>query len=87
MANPGLIFSGNSGCLLPFLIIFNLLFGKLIFESTRLWLGIEAILILIFLLKMHIFFRRLNNQFNTKGRQGEVVDIQGQVIEEEKRLK
>ncbi len=49
MPNPGLVWIGSSGCFLPFLIVFNLFFGRFIFNSIRLWLGIEAILILMFI--------------------------------------
>lgn len=86
MPDPGFIWTGSSGCLLPFLIIFNLLFGKLIFNSTSLWLGIEAILILIFMIKIKIMARKASRYFSHK-RQGKVVDIQGQVVEEEQKLK
>lgn len=87
---PKIIWSGNSGCLLPFLIIFNLFFGKAIFNSPRLWLGIEAILILIFILKINIMAQKIKQQFTSGGRnrkpKGEIIDIPGQVIEEKKKL-
>lgn len=79
---PQFIWHGQSGCLLPMLIIFNLFFGKLIFNSTRLWLGVEAILILLFIIKIHFFARKISQQFRPKGK---VIDVQGQVVEEEKR--
>ena len=65
---PGYDWAGSSGCLLPFLIVFNLFFGKLIFNSTRLWLAVEAILILIFLLKINIMARKISQQFRPDGR-------------------
>ncbi|MCG2713374.1 MAG: hypothetical protein L6308_00800 [Candidatus Omnitrophica bacterium] len=49
------------------LIILNLFFGKLIFESTRLWLGVEAILILLFIIKIHAFIRRISKQLRSEG--------------------
>ena len=68
MPNSGFVWvGGNTGCLLPFLIIFNLFFGRLIFNSTRLWLGIEGILVLIFLLKIHILANRISQQFWPQG--------------------
>lgn len=85
MSASGFVFTGQSGCLLPMLIILNLFFGKLIFNSTRLWLGVEGILVLLFIIKIHTFIRKISGQFRKA--QGKVVDIQGQVVEEEKKLK
>lgn len=99
------IWMGNSGCLLPLLIIFNLFFGRLIFNSVGLWLGVEVILVLIFMLKIKLMASRISRQFEPQGRglasasqshssegrdnqshkpQGKVVDIQGQVVEDDK---
>jgi hypothetical protein len=81
----------GSGCLLPLLIIFNLFFGKLIFGSTGWWLGIEAILVLIFVFKIKLMLSRFSRQFKPQGPdnsshkpQGQVVDIPGQVVEDDK---
>ena len=76
------VWLGSSGCLLPLLIIFNLLFGRFIFNSTRLWLSIEAVLILIFIIKINLMARKISRQFKPQGR-GKVVDIQGQVVEDD----
>jgi len=94
MPNSGLVWIGSSGCFLPFLIIFNLFFGRFIFSSTRLWLGIEAMLILIFIISINIMARKISRQFGRPGPgfasngkshrpEGKVVDIPGQVVEEE----
>ena len=64
----GFVWMSSSGCLLPFLIIFNLFFGKLIFNSTRLWLCIEVVLILIFMLKINIMLHKITRQFKPRGR-------------------
>ena len=84
---PQLIWTGQSGCLLPLLIILNLLFGRLIFNSVYLWLGVEAALILIFVIKVHIFMKKITRQFSPEGykHHGEVVDVEGKVIEEKKK--
>ncbi len=96
MQPSGLIWLGSSGCLLPFLIIFNLFFGKLIFNSTRLWLGVEAILILIFILKINVMARKIGQlgrglASDSQGHgqqghrpQGRVIDIEGKVVEDKK---
>ncbi len=82
MPNSRFVWIGNSGCFLPFLIIFNLFFGRFIFNSIRLWLGIEAILILIFILTINIMARKSHSQQGHRP-DSKVVDIQGQVVEEE----
>jgi hypothetical protein len=94
MSQTGYVWMGNSGCLLPLLIIFNLFFGQMIFGSTRLWLGVEAVLVLIFILKIKLITSRISRQFRAGDfdgqghkRQGKVVDIQGQVVEDNKKLK
>ncbi|MDD5465452.1 MAG: hypothetical protein PHP73_03810 [Candidatus Omnitrophica bacterium] len=98
MPDSGFVWIGGSGCLLPFLIIFNLFFGRFIFNSTRLWLGIEAILILMFIISINIMRRKIIRQFGQQGRgfasdsksyrrqgrgDGKVVDIQGQIVGED----
>jgi len=99
MSNSRFVWIGSSGCFLPFLIIFNLFFGRFIFNSARLWLGIEAILILLFILSINIMARKIaqqgrglasngqshGQQFGQQGRRpdSKVVDIQGQVVGEE----
>ena len=65
---PQIIWVGQSGCLLPLLIIFNLFFGRAIFNSTYLWLGVEAALILIFIIKIHVYVKKINQQFRPEGR-------------------
>jgi len=91
MPSTGYIGMGSSGCLLPLLIIFNLFFGKLIFNSTGLWLGVEVVLVLIFMLKIKLMASRINQHLSSEGPdqqshklQGKVVDIQGQVVEDDK---
>ena len=87
MPNSGYVFTGQSGCLLPVLIIFNLFFGKLIFGSNRLWLGVEAVLVFLFILKIHSFARKINEQLRPKGHiRDNVIDIEGEVVEEKHKL-
>lgn len=93
MQPQGLIWMGSSGCLLPLLIILNLFFGKLIFNSTRLWLGVEAILILLFILKINLIARKigqLGRGLASSGQshrpQDRVIDVEGHVVEDKKKL-
>jgi len=94
------IFSGQTGCLLPLLIMLNLLFGRPLFNSVYLWLGFEAALIAIFIIKIHIFMRRVTQQFRSGSRgpvpgsrshwsqrhSGKVVDVEGKVVEDKEKL-
>jgi len=92
---PQIIWGGQSGCLLPLLIILNLLFGKAIFNSIPLWLGIEAALVLIFIIKMYIFMHKIRKHLNSAGFgsyaggkdfRDKVVDVEGKVVEDKKAL-
>jgi len=85
---PQIIWGGQTGCLLPFLIIFNLLFGRAILNSTPLWLGVEGVLILIFIIKVYLFMRKIRQHFAPEGqvRYGRVVDVEGKVVEDKKKL-
>ena len=88
MPTSGFVFTGQSGCLLPMFIIFNLFFGKLIFNSTRLWLGIEGILILLFIIKIHAFTRRISELARPESRsRSKVVDVEGEIVEEKRKIR
>jgi len=88
MPNPGFVYTSQSGCLLPILIMFNLFFGKLIFSSTRLWLGVEVVLVLLFIIKIHAFTRKISEQLKPGGDDRKnVVDVEGEVVEEKLNLK
>jgi hypothetical protein len=87
---PQIIWGGQSGCLLPLLIILNLLFGRVIFNSTLLWLGVEGLLIFIFIIKVRMFMRRISQRFNSTGsgpdtasrlRRKEAIDVEAKVVE------
>ena len=83
-----IIWAGQSGCLLPLLIMLNLMFGRAIFNSTYLWLGIEAALVLIFIIKIHVFLHKIKQHSSADGHKpyGRVVDVEGKVVEEKKKL-
>jgi len=93
MPSSGYVWMGNAGCLFPLLIICNLFFGTLIFGSTGLWLGVEGILILIFMLKIKVMVSRLNQQFRhfqghqqSSGVSGKIIDVQGQEVKDNQQL-
>lgn len=77
-----IVFFSRTGCLLPLLIIPNLLFGWLFLKLWH-WLLIEAILILLFIVNAYIITRKI--LFVSSGRDN-VVDVEGEVIEEKKKL-
>ncbi|MCX5702238.1 MAG: hypothetical protein NTW64_04595 [Candidatus Omnitrophica bacterium] len=71
----------RTGCLLPFLIIFNLFFGLLFFRPF-VWLLIQAILILLFLINGYIITRKINSA--SSGKRNDVIDVTAEIVEEEK---
>jgi len=75
-------FIGSSGCLLPLLILINLFFGWMFFKPAT-WLLIEGILILLFILNSYILIRRVSS-FTKRSN---VVDVEGEVVEERQKLK
>jgi len=77
------VFFSQTGCFLPFLIIFNILFGWL-FLRPLYWLGLEGVLIFLFLLNAAIFSRKLSSLSKDRRRKG-AIDIEGEVIEEKER--
>jgi uncharacterized membrane protein len=67
--------------LLPFLIIFNLFFG-LLFLRPLVWLFIQAILILLFLIKGYIITRKINSA--SRGKRNDAIDVKAEIVEEGK---
>ncbi len=74
------IFFGRSGCLLPLLIIFNLLWGW-IFLKPRVWLITEGILILLFIINVYIIRRKI---VSARSRRDDIIDVKGEVVEDKK---
>ena len=83
MANKSFFFVTQAGCLLPFLIMFNLLFGWVFLKPLH-WLSIEGIMILLFIINAHIVARKI---FPSSSKHSNVIDVEGEVIEEKKKLK
>ncbi|MCX5699020.1 MAG: hypothetical protein NTX01_04935 [Candidatus Omnitrophica bacterium] len=90
MPVSGFEFRSQSGCLLPMLIMLNLFFGRLIFNSNSWWLSVEGILVLLFIIKIYAFTQKISKQFRPQGRDnqshkplGKVIDVQGQEVEDE----
>ncbi len=95
------VFFSGSGCLLPSLVIFNLLLGW-IFLKPKLWLIIEAILLLLFIINGYIVTRKIFSA-SSKKRDAEVsasrsdaskrndirddvIDVKGEVVEDRHHL-
>ena len=78
------VFFSGSGCLLPALIIFNLLFGW-IFLKPKLWLITEAILILFLIINGFIITRKIFSSSSKK--HDDAIDVKGEVVEERQKLK
>ncbi|MFA5157106.1 MAG: hypothetical protein WC532_06945 [Candidatus Omnitrophota bacterium] len=73
-----------SGCLLPFLIIFNLFFGWIFLKPLH-WLLLEAVLVILFALSGFILIKRVTLRYGRPGKRsgkgrGNVIDTEGKVI-------
>lgn len=81
--NKSVLLISQTGCLLPLLILLNLFFGWMFFKPL-VWLSIEGILILLFMLNSYILARRISS-FLAKG--NKVVDVEGEVVDDKNKLK
>lgn len=80
-------FISQTGCLLPIIILFNLFFGWMFFPA-RAWLFIEGILIILFFINSFIFLRRVSNMASGANPQRDgVIDVEGEIVEEKRKLK
>lgn len=77
------ILFSNTGCLLPFLLVSNLLFGW-IFLGLLKWALLETVLMVLFLFSSFTVAKRI---FSSSGPPDGVIDTEGEVLEEQKRLK
>lgn len=69
----------RGGCLLPFLLIFNLFFGW-IFFSVRAWVLIEILLIIALVIYSYILSRKIISRVNNAGKRDNAIDVEGKVI-------
>ena len=67
----------QAGCLVPFLIVFNLFFGWLIFKPL-IWLAIEGVLVIIFLLNSFFISRKIGSQHKERS---DAIDVEGTVVD------
>ncbi|MFA5093430.1 MAG: hypothetical protein WC543_05790 [Candidatus Omnitrophota bacterium] len=101
MPNSAFVFTSQSGCLLPTLIILNLFFGRWLFNSTGWWLGTEAVLIFLFIIKLHNFIKKITLQFrstsftahsNNQGsdatmyKKDKVIDVDAEEVQDRQKL-
>jgi len=69
-----------TGCFLPALILLNFFFGWMFFRPL-VWLGIEGILILLFVVNFYIIAKRVTSS-PTTARGEDIVDVEGEVVED-----
>jgi len=69
----------RGGCLLPFLLIFNLFFGW-IFFSVRAWVLVEILLIIALVIYSYILSRKIISRVNNAGKRDNAIDVEGKVI-------
>jgi len=77
-----IVFMSQAGCLIPLLMMGNLLFGWMFFKPLT-WLAIEGILIALFLVNAAFFSRRIASGVS---RRSNVIDVEGEIVEERKKL-
>ncbi len=82
-----MVFAARTGCALPFLIIFNFIFGW-IFLRPVYWMALEAVLVGLFVLNIIFLKNKLFSAFKTSPKDarggkksGNIVDIEGEVLE------
>jgi hypothetical protein len=81
--NKSLFFASQAGCLLPFLMVVNLLFGWMFFKPLA-WVLAEGILILLFILSARIVVKKIFSFASVK--RDDVIDVQGKVVGGSKKL-
>lgn len=77
------VFFSGSGCLLPLLIIFNLLFGW-IFLKPKVWLISETILLLLFIINGYMITRKI---ISAPSKGDNVIDVEGKIVDDKEQLK
>ena len=82
--NRSLFFVSQTGCLLPVLIVFNLMFGWMFFKLST-WILVEVVMILLFVLSARFMMKKIVS--SSFSRRENVVDVEGETVEEKKRLK
>jgi len=75
------VFFSRTGCFLPLLIIFNLLFGWIFLRPLH-WLLVEAILILFFIISGYVIMRKIISS----SKRNDAIDIEGEVVEDKREL-
>ncbi len=84
-ANSFVLFN-QSGCFLPFLIVFNLIFGW-VFLKPATWILVEAVLVILFLLSSWFFVKKISSAANTSAKRKGSIDIEGQILDDKHRTK
>lgn len=81
-AMKSFVFLSGSGCLLPLLIVFNLLFGWIFLRPAH-WLIIEAILVLLFVVNGFAMTRRIISASSGKD---DAIDVEAKVVDEKRKI-
>jgi len=80
-----IVFFSQTGCLLPALIFFNLLFGRIFFKAS-VWLIIEVVLIILFIMNALLFTKKIFSAASVNSPRTEAIDIEGKVVEDTRHL-
>ena len=74
----------QAGCLLPFLITFNLFFGWMFLRKSH-WLLLEAGLIFTFIINSIIITKKFFYAAGTLPKRSGAIDVDAQVIDDDKK--
>lgn len=76
----------RGGCLLPFLIIFNLFFGW-VFFGFKAWIIVEVILVFVLMVYSYILSKKIISKANGPSKRSNAIDVEGEVVHDRKELK
>jgi hypothetical protein len=76
------MFISRAGCLLPLLIVLNLIFGWIFFKPGT-WLLVELILILLLALNSYFLAKKISS---FPRRQADVIDVKGEVVGDKEQI-
>ena len=80
MPNSVFLFS-YSGCLVPFLLVANFLFGWM-FLNFKQWLLVEAVLLLLLWLNSFILSKKITRNAPRRGSRRGVIDVEGKIVDD-----
>lgn len=75
---------GSTGCFLFMIMLFNFIFGWMFLNFTT-WVSVGAVLVLLCIVAAFITTKKASSVF-FGSKSGKVIDVEGYVVEDKKRL-